>query len=99
MKPAADSGNAPCIALRKQAFTGGPARREEVAEGMAYTAVQEVRNMAGQNIDAKLEAIRAEIAAQGAEIAAIGAKTDSTRWMLGAVLALLATLTALGLTR
>ena len=53
--------------------------------------------MAGQNIDAKLEAIRAEIAAQGAEIAAQGAKTDSTRWMLGAVLALLATLTALGL--
>ena len=46
--------------------------------------------MAGQNIDAKLEAIRAEIAAQGA-------KTDSTRWMLGAVVALLATLTALGL--
>ena len=46
--------------------------------------------MTGQNIDAKFEAIRAEIAA-------IGAKTDSTRWMLGAVLALLATLTALGL--
>ena len=60
------------------------------AEGMAFTAVQEVRNMAGQNIDAKLEAMRAEIAAQGA-------KTDSTRWMLGAVVALLATLTALGL--
>ena len=53
--------------------------------------------MAGQNIDAKLEAIHAEIAAQGAKIAAIGAKTDSTRWMLGAVLALSATLTALEL--
>ena len=46
--------------------------------------------MASQNIDAKFEAIRAEIAAQGA-------KNDSTRWMLGAALALSATLTALGL--
>ena len=65
-------------------------RRAGISEDMAYTAVQEVRNMAGQNIDAKLEAIRAEIAAQGA-------KNDSTRWMLGAVLAPLATLAALGL--
>ncbi len=46
--------------------------------------------MAGQNIDAKFEAIHAEIAA-------IGAKTDSTRWMLVAALALSATLTALEL--
>ena len=57
---------------------------------MAYAAVQEVHDVAGQNIDAKFEAIRAEIAA-------IGAKNDSTRWMLGAALALSATLTALGL--
>ncbi len=42
-------------------------RKAGAPEDMAYTAVQEVRNMAGQNVTAEL----------GARIAELGTKTDS----------------------
>ncbi len=49
-------------------------RKAGAPEGMAYTAVQEVRNMAGQNVTAEL----------GARIAGLGTKTDSKFAELGA---------------
>lgn len=59
----------------------------------AYTAVQEVRLMAGENIiaviETKFEVLSSKLDAQQTEI-------RSTRWMMGAVFALMATLTALG---
>ncbi len=42
-------------------------RKAGAPEGMAYTAVQEVRNMAGQNVTAEL----------GARIAELGTNTDA----------------------
>ncbi len=48
-------------------------RKAGAPEDMAYTAVQEVRNMAGQNITAEL----------GARIAELGTKTDSRFAELG----------------
>ena len=42
-------------------------RKAGAPEDMAYTAVQEVRNMAGQNVTAEL----------GARIAELGTKTDA----------------------
>ncbi len=87
-------------------------REAGATENLAYTAVQEVRNMAGQNIIAAIDALNGKIDAQGTKIDgkidAQGTKIDSkidaqgteiraTRWMLGAILALLATLAALGL--
>lgn len=61
--------------------------------------------MAGQNVFAAIDALRIQlngkIDAQGAKIDgkidAQGAEIRATRWMLGAILALPATLTALGL--
>ncbi len=49
-------------------------RKAGAPEDMAYTAVQEVRNMAGQNVTAEL----------GARIAELGTKTDSKFAELGA---------------
>ena len=109
-------------------------REAGISEDLAYTAVQEVREMAGENITATLEGHKAELSSalegQKAELSAalasnqaatdalraelngkidsqgskIDAQKDSlgteirmTRWMMGAILALLATLTALGL--
>ncbi len=91
-------------------------RAANIEEELAYTAVQELRNMAGQNITAALEGHKAELGAKiegykaelGAKIegrfAEVSGKIDAqaseirtTRWMMGAILALLATLTALGL--
>ena len=48
-------------------------RKAGAPEDMAYTAVQEVRNMAGQNVTAEL----------GARIAELGTKTDSRFAELG----------------
>ena len=91
-------------------------REAGASENSAYTAVQEVRNMAGQSVTAelgsKIDALRVElngkIDAQGTQIDAQGTKIDAqkevfgseirtTRWMMGAILALLAILAALGL--
>jgi hypothetical protein len=98
-------------------------REGGASEDSAYTAVQEVHEMAAQNITATLDGHKAEISSAleghkaelsvalaanqaatdslraelNAKIDAQVAKSDSTRWMMGALLALLATLTALGL--
>ena len=58
-------------------------RKAGAPEDMAYTAVQEVRNMAGQNVTAEL----------GARIAGLGTKTDSKFAELGARIAGLGTKT------
>lgn len=46
----------------------------------SYTAVQEVRHMAGENISAELNA----------KFEVLSSKIDSTRWMMGSLLALVA---------
>ena len=46
----------------------------------AYTAVQEVRHMAGENISAELNT----------KFEVLSSKIDSTRWMMGSLLALVA---------
>ena len=51
-------------------------RAANVPEDLSYTAVQELGNMAGQNI--------------AASITALEAKIDSTRWMMGSMLAIVA---------
>ena len=56
-------------------------------EDLAFAATQEVIEMAGQNILAAMRADRTERSA----------KIDALRWMLMAVLALLAAITALGI--
>ena len=43
---------------------------------LAYNAVEEVRDMAGENIDAKFEAVNTKFEAQNAKI-------DALRWMTG----------------
>jgi 2-phosphoglycerate kinase len=64
-----------------------------VEPDLAYSADDEVRSQAGQNVitvlDARFAELSAKIDSQATEI-------RSNRWMMGAVLALLATLTALG---
>ena len=63
-------------------------------EDLAFAATQEVIEMAGHNISAVLRTHRAELSAH---IAELNAKVDALRWMLMAVLALLAALTTLGI--
>ena len=75
-------------------------RSAGVEADLAYRADDEVRVQAGQNViavlGARIDALQGQIDSLRAEIAAQGAKADSTRWMMGAVPALLAALTALG---
>ena len=65
----------------------------QVPSVKADTAVQEVRRMAGENISAELiakfEVLSSKLDAQATEM-------RSTRWMMGAVFAVMANLTALG---
>ncbi len=59
-------------------------RKAGAPEGMAYTAVQEVRNMAGQNVTAELGARIAELGTKtDAKFAELGAKTDAKFAELG----------------
>ncbi len=51
----------------------------QVPSTKAYTAVQEVRNMAGENIDAKFDAVNAKFDAVNSSI-------NSLRWMTGGLL-------------
>ena len=50
---------------------------------LAYNAVEEVRDMAGENIDAKFEAVNTKFEAQNAKFEAQNAKIDALRWMTG----------------
>ena len=71
-----------------------------VSSEKAYIVVQEVRDMAGQNVIAEVQALRAELQAQGAitneKIDSQSKVSQNVQWMLGAVLALMTILTALG---
>ena len=60
----------------------------------AYTAVEEVREMAGQNMDSALAQMRAELKT---EIVSNGSKIESLRWLLLTLLAVLTILTGLGI--
>ena len=51
-------------------------RSANADEMLAYNAVEEVRDMAGENIDAKFEAVNTKFEAQNAKI-------DALRWMTG----------------
>ena len=51
-------------------------RSANADEMLAYNAVEEVRDMAGENIDAKCEAVNTKFEAQNAKI-------DALRWMTG----------------
>ena len=69
-------------------------RGNQVSEDLAYTAVQEVRNMAGQNVFSAIEALRAQL---NGKIDALAAEHRATRWMVVTFLALVVTLNAVGL--
>ena len=69
-------------------------RQGGAEENLAFTATQEVVEMAGHNIAALLGAHKTELAAK---FDAQKAELTTLRWMLMAVLALLAALTALGI--
>ena len=76
--------------------------REGLSAEDAYNAVEGIRNMAAANLIERFEAkLEAKLDAQNAKLDAQDAKFESLfgslRWMLMAVLALLAALTALGL--
>ncbi len=80
-----------------------------VEPGLAYTALQRIRDVAAANLIAQLKAElgakidalgaaqRETAAAQAAEIRAQAAEIRAQRWMVGAILALLAALLGLGL--
>ena len=55
-------------------------RTANVAEDFAYTAVQEVRNMAGQNV---IAAIGANQAVMEARFAELKAELSILRWIIG----------------
>ena len=55
-------------------------RTANVAEDLAYTAVQEVRNMAGQNV---IAAIGANQAVMEARFAELKAELSILRWIIG----------------
>ena len=75
-------------------------RSAKADEMLSYNAIDEIRDMAGDNIRAEIATMRAEVNgkfdAQSAKFDAHAAEIRSTRWMMGAVFALMATLTALG---
>ena len=65
--------------------------RDDLSPKDAYNAVQGLRNMAGQNIIAAIEAYKGEMAAK---LDAQNAKLDALRWMIGGGFALLGILIA-----
>lgn len=68
-------------------------RIARVPDRLANAAEKEVRDMAGDNIRAEIATMRAEV---NGKFDAQSAEIRSTRWMISAVFALMATLTALG---
>ena len=68
-------------------------REAGASEKTAYTAVQEVRNMAGRNIFAAIDALRIDfngkIEAQAAKIEAQGDKIEAQKSMMWALIGIL----------
>ena len=58
----------------------------QVPSTKAYTAVQEVRNMAGENIDAKFDAVNSKFDAVNSKFDAVNSSINSLRWMTGGLL-------------
>ena len=75
-------------------------RSAGVEPDLAYRADDEIRSQAGQNVitvvDARFTVVNARFDELSAKIDSQATEIRSNRWMMGAVLALLATLTALG---